>query len=102
MRTSRRNTLIFSRCLQTVPAAGLGPILAKLSKLMAQDEITESVAMPATTDDKGLWIPSALRQPLSGLQAMVGEVSELGRLLAGRAQLRLEEVTLAEIVDQVE
>jgi len=77
MRTSRRNILIFSRCLQTVPAAGLGPILAKLSKLMAQDEITESVAMPATTEDKGPWIPSALRQPLSGLQAMVGIVAGL-------------------------
>ena len=44
---------------------------------MAQDEITESVEMPATMEDKGNWIPSALRQPLSGLQAMVGVIGGL-------------------------
>jgi signal transduction histidine kinase len=36
------------------------------------------------------------------LQALVGEVSELGRLLAGRTQLQIEEVALAQVVDQVE
>ncbi|HEV7518487.1 MAG TPA: HAMP domain-containing sensor histidine kinase [Thermoanaerobaculia bacterium] len=36
------------------------------------------------------------------LQVLVGEVSELTRLLAGRAQLRPEEVVLAQVVDQVE
>jgi signal transduction histidine kinase len=43
-----------------------------------------------------------LQEVVQDLQAMVGEVSELTRLLAGRAQARPEEVTLAQIVDQVE
>src|SRR3954452_19863563 len=43
-----------------------------------------------------------LREVAQDIQAMVGEVSELGRLLAGRAQLRPEEVALAQVVDQVE
>jgi hypothetical protein len=44
---------------------------------MADNETTESVAMPAMTEDKGSWIPSVLRQPLSGLQAVVGIIGGL-------------------------
>ena len=43
-----------------------------------------------------------LHEVAQDLQSMVGEVSELTRLLAGRVQLRSEEVTLTEVVDQVE
>ncbi len=43
-----------------------------------------------------------LQEVAQDLQAMVGEVSELARLLAGRAPVRSEEVRLSTIVDQVE
>jgi two-component system sensor histidine kinase BaeS len=43
-----------------------------------------------------------LQEVAQDLQAMVGEVSELTRLLAGRVRARSEEVILAQVVDQVE
>ena len=44
---------------------------------MAENEVTENVAMPATMEDKGPWIPSALRQPLSRIQTIVGIIGGL-------------------------
>lgn len=52
---------------------------------MADEEFTENVAVPAMAEDKGSWIPSALRQPLSRLQAIVGIVAgmlSVGGMLA--------------------
>jgi signal transduction histidine kinase len=43
-----------------------------------------------------------LNEVTQDLQTMVSEVAELTWLLAGRAQVRMQEVTLAQLVDQVE
>jgi carboxypeptidase family protein len=44
---------------------------------MAENEVTENVEMPPAMEDRGPWIPSVLRQPLSKLQAIVGIIGGL-------------------------
>jgi signal transduction histidine kinase len=43
-----------------------------------------------------------IQEVVQDLQGLVGEASELGRLLAGKVQIRPEEVVLEQLVDQVE
>jgi signal transduction histidine kinase len=43
-----------------------------------------------------------IREVVQDIQGMVGEVGELARLMAGRVQLRPEEVVLEKLVDEVE
>ena len=43
-----------------------------------------------------------IQEVVQDLQGLLGEASELGRLLAGRVQIRPEEVVLEQLVDQVE
>jgi signal transduction histidine kinase len=43
-----------------------------------------------------------IREVVQDIQSLVGEVGELARLLAGRVQLRPEEVALEKLVDEVE
>jgi signal transduction histidine kinase len=44
----------------------------------------------------------SLKEVAQDLQALIGDVSELSRLLAGRVVVRPEEVVLEDLVDQVE
>lgn len=43
-----------------------------------------------------------IREVVQDVQSLVGEVSDLARLLAGRVQVRSEEVSLEQLIDQVE
>lgn len=43
-----------------------------------------------------------IREVVQDIQSLVGEVADLGRLLAGRIHLRPEEVALAPLVDRIE
>jgi signal transduction histidine kinase len=43
-----------------------------------------------------------IREVVHDIQALVGEAADLGRLLAGRVQVRPEQVSLEQLVDKVE
>jgi two-component system, NarL family, sensor histidine kinase BarA len=67
---------------------------------MLADLLTE--APPGRLADAERRYTENLREVTQDLQTLVGEVAELTRLLAGRVILRADEVSLEQLVDQVE
>jgi len=59
-------------------------------------------APPGHLGDQERRYSENIREVVQDVQALVGDVGELARLLAGRVQVRPEEVALEKLVDEVE
>jgi len=68
---------------------------------MLADLLAEVPQEPSTGGPEKRYTAN-IQEVVQDLQGLVGEASELARLLAGRVQIRPEEVALERLVDQVE